>query len=116
MPKKNKAGRPSEMTPEKVKKLEEAFALDCTIEEACFYADISKPTYYSRTEKNPNLLTRFDALRSKPVLIARQTVVKSLKDNPDMALKYLERKRKAEFSPRVETELSGTITNNIIKI
>lgn len=116
MTKRNKGGRPSKMSEEKIKKLEEAFALDCSIGEACFYADISKVTYHNWVNKNPELLNRFDALREKPVLMARQTVVKSLKDNPDMALKYLERKRKAEFSPRIETELSGAITNNIIKI
>ena len=102
MTKKNKGGRPSQMSDEKIKKLEEAFALDCSVGEACFYADITKTTYYNRLEKNPQLVDRFDALREKPVLIARQTVVKSLKDNPDMALKYLERKRKKEFSTRSE--------------
>lgn len=105
--KKNNAGRPSEMTELKVKKLEEAFALDCSVWEACFYADISKQTYYNRLEANPELVDRFEALREKPILTARQTVVKAIKINPDMALKYLERKRKAEFSTRIENELSG---------
>lgn len=97
-----KGGRPSEMSEEKVKKLEEAFALDCSVWEACFYADITKTTYYNRLEKNPQLVDRFNALREKPVLMARQSVVKSLKENPEMALKYLERKRKKEFSLRTE--------------
>jgi hypothetical protein len=52
-------------------------------------------------------------LREKPVLIARQTVVKSLKDNPEMALKYLERKRKKEFSTRTETDITGDLSMNI---
>ena len=107
MTKKNKWGRPSEMSEEKIKKLEEAFALDCSIGEACFYADISKVTYHNWVNKNPELLNRFDALREKPVLMARQTVVRALKDNPDMALKYLERKRKKEFSTRAEQEITG---------
>jgi predicted DNA-binding protein YlxM (UPF0122 family) len=101
---KNKGGRPLEMTDEKIKKLEEAFALDCSIAEACFYADISKVTYYNRIERKPELLNRFEALRQKPVLLARQTVVKAVKDNPDIALKYLERKRKNEFSTRQEID------------
>jgi len=33
---KNLGGRPSKMTKEVVKKLEEAFAIDATITEACF--------------------------------------------------------------------------------
>lgn len=63
------------MTPEAIKKLEEAFALDCSIPEACFYADISKTTYYNWLEKDPELVDRFAALRERPVLLARTTVV-----------------------------------------
>lgn len=113
---KNKGWRPSEMTAEKVKKLEEAFALDCSIWEACFYADITKQTYYNWLEKNPKLVDRFNALREKPVLIARQTVVKDLKTNPDMAMKYLERKRKKEFSTRREVDETSTQKIEIIKV
>jgi hypothetical protein len=64
------------MTEEKIKKLEEAFALDCSIGEACFYADISQATYHNWVNANPNLLERFNALREKPVLLARQEVIK----------------------------------------
>ena len=98
---KNKGGRPSEMSEEKVKKLEEVFALDGTIEEACYYADISKPTYYEWLKKKPELSNRFEALRNRPVLKARGTVVKAL-DNPVHAFEYLKRKRKSEFSERLE--------------
>lgn len=92
------------MTPEKVKKLEEAFALDCTIEEACFYADISKPTYYHWLEVDPELINRFEALRQNPVLTARTTVVNAIKEDAELAMKYLERKKKAEFSPKTEID------------
>ena len=92
-----------------VQKLEEAFALDCSIGEACFYADIARQTYYNLIEEKPELLDKFNRLREKPVLIARQTVVKACKDNPDIALKYLERKRKDEFSTK-------TINDNNNKI
>lgn len=76
---KNKGGRPSEMSEEKIKKLEEAFSLDCTIKEACFYADISHQTYYDWLERKPELVERFEALRENPVLIARTTVVNKMK-------------------------------------
>jgi len=102
-------GRPSEMTEEKVKKLEEAFALDASVGEACFYADISKTTYYNWLEKAPELVNRFEALRERPVLLARQSVIDSMKENPDIALKYLERKRRKEFATRVEEALEGGV-------
>jgi len=101
-----KVGLPSEMTPEAVKKLEEVFALDGTVEEACFFADISKTTYYNWLEKHPELVDRFEALRQEPVLLARTTVIKAMKENPNLAMSYLERKKKNEFSPRTEVEHS----------
>ena len=39
-------GRPTVMTDETIHKLEEVFALDGTVEEACMFADIGKSTYY----------------------------------------------------------------------
>ena len=94
--------RPIEFTEEVVKKLEEAFALDCTVSEACLMADISRETYYQHIKKKPELADRFEELRSKPVLKARQTVISSL-STPHDAQWYLERKRKDEFSPRSES-------------
>lgn len=89
------------MTPEAIKKLEEAFAIDATVGEACFYADISEPTYYNFVKKNPQLLEKFNRLRNKPVLKARKTVVDSL-DDPNHAKWFLERKKKKEFGERKE--------------
>lgn len=98
---KNKGGRPPKLTPETVSKLEQAFSLDCTVEEACFFADISRTTYYEWIKENPELSDRFEALRQKPVLAARMTVVDSL-HQPHYAFEYLKRKRKQEFSDRQE--------------
>ena len=95
------AGRPSEMSEEKVKKLEEIFALDGTIEEACFFANITKTTYYNWLEKNPELIDRFQELRNTPVLKARRTVVNDLK-NYQNAMDYLKRKRRLEFGDNVD--------------
>jgi hypothetical protein len=104
MAKKSLAGRKTKLTKEVVKKLEEAFAIDATVTEACFYADISRETYYNWIEKHKELSDRFTALRNRPVLTARTTVVNAIKTDPDLAMRYLERKKKGEFSPRIETD------------
>jgi hypothetical protein len=96
------AGRPSKFTEAVVGKLEEIFSLDGTVEEACFYAGISRDTYYEHIKQKPELADRFEALRLNPVLAARRTVVKRLADNYQNAMDYLARKRKAEFTPRQE--------------
>ena len=106
MAKKNKGGRPPKSTPQTLKKLEEAFAIDATIGEACFYADISEKTYYEWVKKDTKLGERFTALRNKPVLLARQTVVKNLK-TPSIAFEYLKRKRRKEFGDSIDHTTDG---------
>jgi len=109
---KGKRGRPSKLIPENVKKLEEAFAFDSTIEEACYYAGISMKTYHNWVNENPELLHRFKELRNRPVLLARQKVVKELETDTKNAQWYLERKRKGEFSERKEVvgDMGITVT------
>jgi hypothetical protein len=98
---KNKGGRPTVMTPETVKKLEEVFAIGGSDEEACFWADISKQTLYDYQKLHPEYIDRKEQLKQKPFLKARQTVVKAL-ENPQHAQWYLERKKKSEFASRQE--------------
>jgi len=105
---KNKGGRPTSMTPETLRKLEEVFAIGGTDEEACFYADISKETLYEYQRKHPEYTDRKEALKQKPILKARQTVVKAL-DDADNAQWYLERKNKKEFSSRQEIDIQGEL-------
>lgn len=88
-----------------LQKLSAAFAIDATIEEACFYADISPATYYLWKLEAPEQFETLERLRNTPILAARETLAKSVKSDPAMALKYLERKRKAEFALR--SELTG---------
>ena len=71
----------TKLSPEVVNKLEEVFALDGTVEEACFYAGISRQTYYVWIKNNKELHDRFEELRQRPFLKARQTIVKNL-DQP----------------------------------
>jgi len=98
---KNKGGRPPIMTDDTIKKLEEVFALGGSDSEACFYANISKQTLYNYQKEHPEFVDRKEALKEKPILKARQTVVKAL-DDPKDAQWFLERKRKEEFSLRQE--------------
>jgi len=105
---KKKTGRPlfdgkSEL--DVVKKLEEAFALGCTDLEACLYADISKAAFYMYQSKHPAFLDRKELLKERPVLQARNSVINAMKRDGNLALKFLERKRKSEFALR--TELTG---------
>ena len=76
----NQGGRPTVMTPEVVKKLEEAFALGCTDLEACFYAGITKPSLYDYQKLHPEFADRKETLKQRPVLLARSVIVDALID------------------------------------
>ena len=75
--------------------------MDCTVEEACLFADISKQSFYNWINENPKMKDRFDALRNQPFLKARKTIMESLK-TPQYAFEYMKRKKKDEFSERAE--------------
>lgn len=97
-------GRNTKMTKDVLTKLEDAFALGCTDEEACAYADISHTTLYNYQNANPHFLEEKQRLKQLPFIKARQSIIANLND-PDFALKYMERKKKNEFSIREEHEI-----------
>ena len=103
---KNLGGRPTKMTQETIAKLEQAFSMGCGDREACLFANISLQTLYTYQHKHPEFTKRKEVLKENPVLLARMTIVKDLKDKKSQtAMWFLERKKKDEFSPKIETEL-----------
>lgn len=85
-----------------LQKLEEAFMLGSTDEEACIYADISSSAFYEYQKKNPSFLERKKALKNLPTLRARKTVVDKLSKDVGLAKWWLERRRPDEFGVRRE--------------
>ena len=100
----NKDGKYTKFTDDTIKLLEEAFAMDCPVTEACLKANISEPTYYAWIKKNPELEPRFKHLRNNPYLIARTTIIKAIKENPQYAFEYMKRKKKGEFGDKLELD------------
>lgn len=96
------------MTNEVLLKLEDAFSISATDKEACFYAGISPTTLYSYQDKNPEFAERKEALKNKPNLKARQTIVQQL-DDVRVAEWWLEKKRPDEFGQRQRLEHSGKL-------
>lgn len=99
--------RPTVMTPEIIEKLEEAFAWGCTDNEACLWADIAPATLYKYQEKNPEFAERKEQLKQTPIMKARKAVTGSFDKDPKLALQFLERKKKDEFSLKTETEVTN---------
>ncbi len=108
-----KVGRPSKMTEPTLKKLREAFLLGCTDIEACLYCDISHQTLYNYQDAHPEFVEQKRAWKENPTLTARKTVVGNLTESPDMAFKYLERKRRDEFGLSQTIEQTITIEDRL---
>ena len=101
------AGRPKIMTQQTLGKLREAFLWGCTDQEACLNADINPDTLYEYQKKNPTFTEQKEQYKSNPVLLARKIVVSTLKDDAQLALKYLERKKKDEFSLKQSLDITS---------
>lgn len=107
MPKKKtkkKVGRPlfdgkSEKTV--LSKLEWAFSIGATDAEACNHAEISLSALGRYQQKNPEFREQKEVLKETPILKARKAIFDRL-DDPDFAMKFMERKKKDEFSVRQE--------------
>lgn len=100
---KKDTGHPTVMTPETIAKLEQAFSLGCADMEACFFANIGKSALYNYQKEHPEFVERKEALKEKMIFAARTVIANSLADNDkDTAKWLLERKRKQEFSTRIE--------------
>lgn len=98
------AGRPTVMTDEVLRKLEEAFLLGCTDLEACLVADISKTALYEYQEKHPEFAERKEALKSNPVYKARKVIINALDEGDVLtANKVIERKE----GTKAKHELTG---------
>lgn len=112
-----KMGRPTVMTPEVLAKLEQAFAIDASVDEALSYAEIKPDAYYDYLKKNPDFSDRIKDLRNRPVLAARQRVVQGVKENYSNAMDYLKRKKKLEFGDSVDVtskneQILGIVINH----
>ena len=110
-----RAGRHTVMTQDVVNKLEQAFSMGCSDLEACLHAGISKQTLYDYQAKNPKFVDRKEQLKEKLVLKARTVIAEALnKKDENTAKWYLERKRKDEFSQKIEQDISLSISDEDI--
>lgn len=103
---KKKRGRPPAMTPDTLNKIEHAAGLGCSVNEICLYSGISTTTYYKYMSSHTDYKDYINALRDKPVLLARQNIIDSIRSGDPVTAKwYLERRRADEFGSRSEISI-----------
>ena len=100
-------GRPTVMTPEVIERLRQAYLLGSNDKEAYGYAGVSHETFYNYIEKHPEFREQINIWQDEPILKARKKIVDDIDKDTNTAKWYLERKRKSEFSTKIETEQTG---------
>lgn len=90
-----------------IAKLEQVWSVGGSDKEASFYANIDPSALSRFLKSHPNISQRKQALLNNPNLKARFEMIKGMKDNPEFALKYVERKLPDEFAVKNRVEITG---------
>lgn len=101
---------PVKLDDETVKKIEDAFAMDCSVSEACLLANISRPTYYNWIKSFPELEERFNILKDNLKVKSKAIIRKQIeeKQDKDTAKWYLE-KRDKDFKPKQDVSFEDPV-------
>ncbi|OGS33035.1 MAG: hypothetical protein A2218_07840 [Elusimicrobia bacterium RIFOXYA2_FULL_53_38] len=90
-----------------ITQLKVAWGLGCPDVEAAALADVSTASLSRFLKNHPLIAEQKERLLQKPFLSCRNAILKAIAGgDADMALRFLERKKKAEFSTRQELEVS----------
>lgn len=105
------AGRPTNITDEVVKKLEQSLQNGFTITKACELSSISREAYYQRQKSDDIFLDKMSKAQKFAEEVARQNVVRAITKDKDLFTSrwYLERKAPNEFSTRAKISIRPDI-------
>lgn len=107
-----KVGRPLKIEEDALAKLEMAFKIGLSDEDACDYAHIDPATLYRYQKKNEEFCKQKKAWKKNPNFKAKYTMYQNLND-PKWAAWWLEH-RDDEFSNKSKVELSGKSVNIVV--
>ena len=101
-----KLGRPAwEPSAAQLKILEDSFRLGAQVKEALAQAKIPSSTFYDYLNAHPDFSEQIEWWQQYPIMLAKHSVVRHMEEDGNLALRYLQLKRKDEFNTR--TELTG---------
>ncbi len=96
-------GRPTVFHNEVVHKLEQAFAIGCTVEEACIVSGVSRSAYYNKLNNDPDFMDRMARIQLFLIIKARHTVYDAIRRGDTKTSRwYLERKCRDEFGAQTQ--------------
>jgi hypothetical protein len=91
-------GRPTVITQDTVRKLEQAFKDGLSVSEACFVSGIGRTVYYSHRSTDEVFANKMELAKAYVSIKAKKTVVQAIDTgNLNAAKWWLERKARSEF-------------------
>jgi hypothetical protein len=97
-------GRPTKMTEETLRKLEDAYLCDATHLQAALFAGISEFTLHDYRKKHPEFSKRIDDLRGMVNLKAKANIKKAIDGNDLQTSKWQLERRDPEYKPKKEVQ------------
>ena len=102
---KNKGGRPTTITEEKVLILLEGLMYDFTLKEALTVAGIPKTNYHARFKKDADFRERIARAEQYALTLSKKTMLQQIEDGDGaLALRFLERRQPERYRTRIENE------------
>lgn len=98
--------RPTKMTPEVLKKLEDAYLCDATHLQAARYAGISEPTLHDYKNKHPEFSKRIEDLRGMTTFKAKLNIKKAIDGGDKNDSKWHLERRDPEYQPKSKQEVT----------
>lgn len=102
-------GRPESITREVEDRLQEAFSIGMPLIKALEFAGAKRSSYYRKLESDVGFRNKMRDAQTEMTIIARKSLKIGIAKNPALALSYLERKEKDEFSTKQTVEHEGTV-------
>lgn len=99
----------NKLTPDTIRKLEEAAGVRLNVTESCAYAGISRFTYYEWMKKVKGLSNKLEDLRANPLIRAKRRIVSQLDNDTGTAFRYLEKESPEEYGEKLKLEHSGSV-------
>ena len=103
--------RTNKLTPDTIKKLEEAAGARLSDKSSCSYAGISRDTFYRWLKQVPGLADRLDDLKENPIIRAKRRIVSQIDNDTNVAFRYLEKEDPEEYGEKLKLEHSGEVKN-----
>lgn len=94
-----------DITPEQMKRLEEAWSYEWTDVEAVDYAGITYKILRAHYERDPSLMNKRDLLRNTPILYAKKNITDSVKAGDLGTSRWLLERRVKEYAQRNQLDV-----------